>query len=282
MGGARERMLAKSQLTPGTIYVGGTATSVLEGGKGPPMVLLHGGIECGSVIWTPVTARLVPDYRVIAPDLPGLGESTVASRIDLDSFSAWLTGILAELGAVKPILVAHSLTGGLAARFAAGHAPQLSRLVVYASPGVVRYRTPLSLRYRAMRFAVRPTRRNLERFQRFALFDRESAKARDPGWFDAFSEYSLARAQAANVRITLGHLFRTLAKEMPRDELTRIGVPTALVWGRHDRMVPFHMAESASARYHWPLLAVDGAGHVPHIERPEKFVDALLAACAGL
>ncbi len=274
-------MIAESQLRPRTVDVGGTRTSVLEGGDGPPMVLLHGGVECGGVIWTRITPQLVSDYRLLVPDLPGLGESTPLPRIDLDSFTAWMTALLAGVGTGKPVLVAHSLVGGLAACFAARHGHLLSRLVVYASPGVVQYRVPLGLRYRAMRFAVSPTQRNFERFQRFALLDRDATRARNPSWFDAFSDYTWARANVRSVKTTMGQLFRSLAKEMPSDELARIAVPTALVWGRDDRMVPFHMAESAAARHRWPLFSVEGAAHVPHIEQPEKFENMLRAASAS-
>jgi 2-hydroxymuconate-semialdehyde hydrolase len=139
--------------------------------------------------------------------------------------------------------VAHSLVGTLAARFAARHSSLLSRLLIYASSGVVRYRMPLGLRYRALRFAVRPTARNFERFQRFALLDRDSTRERDPEWFDAFSEYTMARAHAPEVKATMGRLFTT--------------------------------------RLHWPLFTVEGAAHVPHIEQPQLFVDVLHAACAS-
>jgi pimeloyl-ACP methyl ester carboxylesterase len=281
MTGARERMLAGSPLSAHTYEIAGTTTQVLEGGDGPPVVLLHGAIECGGVVWTPAVSGLVGDYRLIVPDVPGLGESTPMSRTDPDTFSAWLRGLLDRVGVGKPTLVAHSLVGTLTARFAARHSSLLSRLLIYASPGVVRYRMPLGLRYRALRFAVRPTARNFERFQRFALLDRDSTRERDPEWFDAFSEYTMARAHAPEVKATMGRLFTTQAKEISRDELDRIDVPTALLWGRDDRMVPLRMAEAAAARLHWPLFTVEGAAHVPHIEQPQLFVDVLRAACAS-
>ncbi len=280
MSGPRERILAGTPLSAHAYEVAGTTTSVLEGGDGPPMVLLHGAIECGGVMWTPAVSGLVGDYHLIVPDVPGLGESTPMSRIDLDTFSAWFRGLLDKVGVGKPILVAHSLIGTLAARLAARQSSLLSRLVIYASPGVVRYRMPIGLRYRALRFAVRPTARNFERFQRFALLDRDATRERDPMWFDSFSDYALARAHAPGVKATMGQLFTTQTKEIPPDELARIRVPTALLWGRDDRMVPIAMAESAAARLHWPLFTVEGAAHVPHIEQPRLFVDVLRAACS--
>jgi pimeloyl-ACP methyl ester carboxylesterase len=64
-------------------------------------------------------------------------------------------------------------------------------------------------------------------------------------------------------------------KRIPDEELRRITIPTALLWGRQDRMVPLRVAEDAHARLGWPLHVVDDVGHVPHVDRPEPFLRAL-------
>ena len=231
-------------------------------------------------------ARSAPprnDYHLIVPDVPGLGESTPLPHVDVVAFSDWLRALLDQVNATKYTLVAHSLVGTLATRFAARHGdPERTRLVIYASPGVVRYRMPLGLRYRALRFAVRPSARNFERFQRFALLDRDATRDRDREWFDAFCDYTLARAQAREVKATMGRLFFSQAKQVPSDELAQLRIPLALLWGRHDRMVPVHMAESAAADHRWPLFIVEDAAHAPHIEQPRRFVEVLREACAAL
>jgi pimeloyl-ACP methyl ester carboxylesterase len=279
MAGARESMLAGAPVTVRTLDLAATTTSVLEAGKGPPVVLLHGAIECGGALWVPAIPELAADYRLIVPDFPGLGESTPLPRIDLDSFSNWLRGLLDQLDVVRPTLVAHSMLGGLATRFACGHSSLLSRLVLYAAPAIGRYRMPLRLRYIAVRFATRPTSANLERFQRFALRDKDSTRARDPVWFDAFTEYTVARAHEGHVKATMGKLVLTQAKAVPAEECARISVPTALLWGREDRMVPLRIAQPTATRHRWPLHIIEGAGHVPHIEQPEVFVETLKAIC---
>jgi pimeloyl-ACP methyl ester carboxylesterase len=68
---------------------------------------------------------------------------------------------------------------------------------------------------------------------------------------------------------------------VPDAELQRIGIPAALLWGRHDRMTGLPLAEAASARLGWPVHVVDDAAHVPHVEQPEAFVDRLAEALAG-
>ena len=73
----------------------------------------------------------------------------------------------------------------------------------------------------------------------------------------------------------LRRLIKTCTKQIPDAELRRIAVPTTVIWGSHDRFVPVSLAEGASARLDWPLRVIDQAGHVPHIERTEAFLDAL-------
>lgn len=276
----RDRMLTGLPVTHRMLDIDGVATSVLEAGSGPPLVLLHGGIECGGIMWAPVLAQLAERHRVVVPDLPGLGESAPVPRLDVDTFTHWFTSFLDLTRLDRPALVAHSLVGSLAARFATRHSRLVSRLVVYGAPAVGAYRMPMRLRYVAIRFAIRPTERNAERFDRFALLDLDTTRQLDPGWHEAFEAYTRARAVERHAKKAMNQLVSSQTKAIDHAELARIDTPTALLWGRHDRMVPLSVAEEASARHGWTLHVVDHAAHAPHIEQPEEFVRTL-AACLG-
>ena len=275
-GAARARLLRDLPLTERRLHPAGAATAVLEGGQGPPLVLLHGGIECGGPVWAPVVATLAERHRVIIPDLPGLGASPPADVIGAAAFARWLTELLELTCDEAPALVAHSLGGSLAARFAADHGSLLRRLVVYAAPAIGPYRVPAALAATAMRFALRPTPRNAERFDRLALHDLDAARDRDPGWFAAFDAESLQRARTAAVKRTMRRLVAAGTRRVPDAELRRIPVPVDLLWGRHDRFVPLGVAESASARLGLPLHVVDAAGHAAHLDRPDAVAAAVL------
>jgi pimeloyl-ACP methyl ester carboxylesterase len=71
---ARERVLAGIPLTQRRLQLAGVTTALLEGGDGPPLLLLHGqgGWAAG---WLPIIPDLVRTHRIVAPDLPGLGAS---------------------------------------------------------------------------------------------------------------------------------------------------------------------------------------------------------------
>src|SRR5262245_60042309 len=162
----RDRMLAGLPIETRRLDVDGRPTSIIEGGDGPPLLLLHGGIECGGAMWAPVLARLTRHHRVVVPDVPGLGGSAPVPRLDVDTFGRWLQGVTEQTELEHPTVVAHSLIGSLAARLASRGTESIGRLVVYAAPGVGPYRMPGRLRYVAIRFAIRPSERNAERFDR--------------------------------------------------------------------------------------------------------------------
>jgi pimeloyl-ACP methyl ester carboxylesterase len=186
-----------------------------------------------------------------------------------------------QLGLEQPTVVAHSLIGSLTARFGTQDTGRIGRLVIYAAPGVGPYRMPLRLRYVAIRLAMRPSARNAERFDRFALLDLDATRRRDPRWYAAFDGYTRARAREPSVKKTMRQLIATETKRIPDTDLVRIGVPTTLLWGRHDRMVPLAIAESAAKHHGWPLHIVEDAAHAPHIEQPDAFVNTVASILAA-
>lgn len=249
-------------------------------GDGPPLLLLHGGIECGAAMWAPVLTQLARHHRVVAPDIPGLGESAPIPRLDVDTFAHWLTCVAARTGLERPTVIAHSLLGSLTARLATRNNELASRLVLYAAPAVGPYRMPLRLRYVAVRFAIHPSPRNAERFDRFALLDLDATRRRDPDWYEAFDAYTRARATVPHAKKTMNQLITTQTKPIPEAELARIDIPTTLLWGRADRMVPLAVGQAAAARHGWPLHVIDHTAHAPHIEQPDAFVQTLTGIAA--
>lgn len=271
----RDKMLAGTGGHVQDLDVDRVRTSVIEAGDGPPLVLLHGAIECGGIMWTPVLADLAQRHRVVVPDAPGLGRSAPVDRLDIEAFTRWFDAFLQRQELERPTLVAHSLLGTMAARYASQRPERLEHLVIYSAPGVGPYRMPWQLRYAAIRFAVRPTPRNAERFDRFALLDLDATRRRDPDWYRAFDAYNRAQAGLRHVKRTMNRLVADQTKPIDAADLARIDIPVSLLWGRRDRMVALSIGQTAANDHGWPLEVIDDAAHAPHIETPERFVAAL-------
>src|SRR5512132_3489281 len=85
---ARQRLLSVLPVTERRLQLAGVSTAVLEGGDGPPIVLLQGEF---AAVWMRVIPELVTTHRVIAPDLPGLGASELSDGSpDADAVLTWL------------------------------------------------------------------------------------------------------------------------------------------------------------------------------------------------
>jgi pimeloyl-ACP methyl ester carboxylesterase len=277
---ARERLLRDLPVTERRLDVDEIMTSVLEGGQGPPMVLLHGGAPAGGVVWgvAPVMPRLAQSHRLVVPDLPGLGESKPFVRLDPAAFNDWFAGLLRLTCQEKPTLVAHSLPASLAARFAAQFGDRIRRLVLMGTPALGRYRPPPAFMLAGLRMGLRPSEANLARFNRWAFHDLDRTQKALGEPFEALNIYSLSRAVIPHVKRTMRQLVKAGTKQIPEPDLRRIEIPTALVWGRQDRMGPLSSAEAASSRLGWPLFVIDDAGHIPPAEQPDAFLGALATA----
>src|SRR5213592_4028394 len=114
----REQLLEGIPVRERRLELAGVSTAVLEGGEGPPVVLLHGPGEFAAK-WMRVIPDLVTTHRVVAPDLPAHGASEVPDgSLDADLVLDWLDELIDRTCPSPPVLVGHILGGAIAARFA--------------------------------------------------------------------------------------------------------------------------------------------------------------------
>ena len=275
---ARRRLLAGAPVTERRLDLAGVSTAVLEGGDGPPVVLLHG--QGGwSGMWLPVVGELVATHRVVAPDLPGLGASQVpGGPPDAAGVLAWLGELIQRTCPSPPALVGASLGASIAARFVIAHPDRVSRLVLVDAGSLGRFRPAPGVVLAMIRFIARPNERTHRGFLRQVAVDPARVRALMGDRWEVSQAYTLDRARTPSVRAANRRLLRELGtKPIPPQELARIAVPTSLIWGRHDRVMRLRIAERASARYGWPLHVVEDAGHFT-LEQPEASLAALRVA----
>lgn len=275
---ARDRMLATMPVTERRMQLADVPTAVLEGGEGAPVVLLHGPGEFAA-LWARVIPDLATTHRVIIPDLPGHGASGMPDGpLDADRVLAWLGELIERTCPSPPALVGHLLGGAIAARFAGEHADLLSRLVLVDTFGLSwnlpspRFALPL------MAYVARPTEHTRDRFLEKCFVDFDGLRGQMGERFEPFGAYALEWARTKTAKAALRSLMSQFGmRPIRRDALARIAVPTTLIWGRHDLQTRLSVAESASARYGWPLHVIENARDDPCFEQPQAALRALRA-----
>jgi pimeloyl-ACP methyl ester carboxylesterase len=278
----RERLLTDLPVSERRLDVDGVETAVLEGGGGAPLVLLH-GVGSFAPEWGRVIPQLAQLHRIIAPDLPGLGESARhAGRLDASAAVAWLENLIAQTCAETPIVVGHSVGGALAAHLAIQRRSSVRRIVLVDCSSLGRFRPAPALVVALVRYGARPSPVSRDRFLRQVLADPERARTEWGERWAALEAYDIDQAMRSDADAATRELvLRIGARRIAPDQLRGIGVPVALIWGRADKLMRFRIAEKANERFGWPLYPIDDCGHGPHIERPEAFVEALKSATAA-
>lgn len=277
----RDRLLAGVPVTERRVGAAGLSTAVLEGGDGPPIVLLHGPGE-SAVNWRWVIPDLVTRHRVIAPDLPAHGDTDAPeASLDLHGVLGWLDGLIDATCTEPPVLIGHVLGGAIGARFAVDHGESLRHLVLVDTLGLARFRPSPKFALTFAGFQARPTERTYTRFMRQCAFDLDALRDDLGERWGPFVSYNLASAQGPKAKAA-GRLMRKVGlPRIPQADLERITVPTTLIWGRHDRANRLRIAEDARDRYGWPLHVIEDAADDPPRDRPAAFLEALHGAIDG-
>ncbi len=278
---ARRRLIEAMPVTERRIELNGIPTAVLEGGAGPPVVLLHGPGEFAAK-WFTVIPDLVASHRVIAPDLPGHGASGGGGAVESERVLVWLDELIARTCPIPPALVGQIVGGAIAARFAARAGERVERLVLVDALGLAAFRPAPEFGAALGDFLERPTADTLDRLWARCAFDLDALRVRLGDRWGALSTYALDRATAPEARAAMESLMASFGMPaIPEAELAAIAVPTFLIWGRHDLATPLAVARAASARHGWPLEVIEGAADDPPIEQPAAFLAALWRALEG-
>jgi pimeloyl-ACP methyl ester carboxylesterase len=262
------------------IDVGGLPTRYLRAGTtGPPLVLLH-GVGDNALDWHWVMPTLARTQCVYALDLPGSGGS-VKPDVDYSPafFTQFLSAFLDALEVERAAVVGNSLGGLVSLRLALSEPSRVSALGLVASAGLGREVT-YALRSLALpgngKLAVAWGKRPPGAAQRALgrstlLFARPQSVPLK--WLK--EQYRLARlpgfveAQLATVRAQVGLKGQ---REVLVDRLAQLEVPTILVWGTRDRVIPYSQAkEAASHLQEGYLELMSDCGHLPHVEQPDRF-----------
>jgi len=278
----RARLLERLPLSESTLQLAGIDTAVLQGGEGPPLILLHGPGEYAAK-WLRVIPELVKTHHVIAPDLPGHGVSVVAAAdLDVERTMLWLSDLIDATCDEPPILVGQLLGGAIAARFACSHGGRIGRLILVDAFGLAAFDPEPAFGRALAAFGEAPSADTHDHLWSKCAFDLPRLQQRMGDEWERVKAYNLDRAFDATLAPAQHALMGHFGMEaIPEQQLSRISTPTSLIWGRHDLATSLAVAERAAQRYGWALYVIDNAGDDPPMEQPEAFIEALRAAIGG-
>lgn len=272
----RNKLLEGLSISEQRLYPAGISSAVLAGGEGPPVVLLHGPGE-SALWWMRVIPRLTETHRVIVPDLPGHGESKVTGEsLDKELVFAWLSELIEQTCPSPPALVGNILGGSIGTRFAVRYGGQLGQLVLVNSLGLEKFRPSPIFAFSLIRFMIRPTQKNFDRFFPHCIYNVDELRSQMGKNWKPFMAYNLECARDKDRKAAMQSLMKELGTpKIPDEKLKSIEVPTALIWGRHDKANKLRIAQKASKKYGWPLHIIEETRDDPKLERPEAFTNAL-------
>ena len=141
--------------------VEGMSAKVFVGGAGEPLLLVHGGWGGAEMHWAPVWEPLAARFRVVAPDLPGIGDLAHAPLGSVCKYAQWLTGLMGALGAPTAWCVGNSFGASVVCELAA-ETPQRCLGLVLVN-GFPMPPTPPPLRWLGERTIGRSLLRAIER-----------------------------------------------------------------------------------------------------------------------
>ena len=250
----------------------GTRMVYLDGGTGAPLVLVH-GFGADKDNFTRVARYLTPNYRVIAPDLVGFGESTHRSDVDYHyaAQAERLHEFTQALGLSRLDLGGNSMGGGIAMSFAAQHPQEVASLWLIDCAGIGEA-PPGELAKIVTTTGTNPLLITKESdypaFIRFVMSN--------PPWIPGSVMDELARERIGNQDLERV-VFAQIAADSVSAAIKGLATPTLIVWGAEDRAlsvgtVPVLKALLPNAQ----AVVMPHVGHAPMIERPQQTAEDYL------
>lgn len=265
MVGKSER--GKANLELKSVVVGDIEYKYLEGGKGDPLVLVH-GFGANKDNWTRVAKYLTPHFRVVALDLAGYGESSRNFKLNytISAQADRLYGFVKALGLTSFHLGGSSMGGAISGTYASKHSDMVKSLWLVA-PGSVLAAEESEFRKLLNQGKNPLIAKNAEEYKAlmdFVFFKRPYVPS---PVLDFFTSEAVAN-KPMNDKVFADIVGEKLDLEK---RVQGIGIPTLVLWGDQDRVLHVSGAEIlCRAMANATCVIMKNAGHLPMIERPEE------------
>jgi pimeloyl-ACP methyl ester carboxylesterase len=239
------------------VEVDGCKVHLRRGGKGEPLLFLHGA--SGAPVVMPFMEKLAQRFDVLVPEHPGYGKSDEPEWLEnIHDVAYFYLDFLKQLNLRNVTIVGSSMGGWMAMEIAVRDTSRLKSLVLVSPAGIAAPGArPADI------FLMPP-----EVLVRNLFVDQKLAEAR------------LAAPEDVDVALKNRHTTARLAWEPRLHDpflpkwLHRIDVPVKIIWGREDRILPVGISKELKRLMPGAELHVmDNVGHLPHAERVDEFVD---------
>lgn len=249
------------------VEIFGQKIHYIEAGSGPDVLLLH-GLGGDATNWEFTVPALASKYHVWAPDQIGFGASDKPMiNYRVQTLVDFLEAFCQKVGIDKATLVGNSLGGWTAAEFTLEHPERVEKLVLVDSAGYSFANAPTKPT-RAMLLALNPSTVAGAKTVLGLIFSHQSLVT------DANARLLFQKHLANNDGYTINAFIDSILRgeDLLDDKLGGIKVPTLIVWGRDDHLVPLASGEQFAKDIAGSQLKVfDGCGHVPQIECAAPF-----------
>jgi pimeloyl-ACP methyl ester carboxylesterase len=249
-----------------TLRVGESSVTVIRGGTGKPVLVLHE--ELGHPGWLRWHTELSRDHTLMIPLHPGFGTTAQVKWVkNIRDLACFYSRMIREQGHTPIDVIGFSLGGWIAAEMAANDAKQFRRMVLVGAAGIKPLQGDIADMFmvtaRAYLNASVSDPKGTPEFAQ--LYGGEQTAAQYESWEDARAETARIAWQPYMHNPSLPHLLEGVAD-----------LPTLLIWGRQDQVVPL----SAGEVYHRALagselMVLDRCGHRPEIEKQPEFSQRL-------
>ena len=247
------------------VNVDGNKIRYLESGDSQDTIVLVHGLGASADRWEYVIPLFNKYFRVIVPDLIGFGYSD-KPLVDYTSefFSKFLKNFLKEISVEKLKIIGSSLGGQITAEYASENISSIEKLVLVSPSGAMKHSTPALDAY--VMAALYPDKEVAENaYQMMAGPGREINKKIIE---DFVTRMKLPNAKMAFMSTLLG----LKNAENILEVLKTISIPTLIVWGERDPVIPIKFADSfVSCIKDCRFYRMDNCGHTPYVDEPEKF-----------
>ncbi|MFV0389539.1 MAG: alpha/beta fold hydrolase [Pyrinomonadaceae bacterium] len=248
------------------VDVFGAKIRYMEAGNSdaPNLILLH-GLGASSESWLMNIAKLAENYHVIAPDMVGFGKSDKPFlKYRIGTFADFMDKFMSELKLEKASFVGNSLGGWVAAKIAVDYPERIEKLVLVDSAGLEPNKVDISKIYRLNNSTRAEIRENMKLMFASPILQNNAALV------DQFMTQRVKAGDGFTIESVTNSILR--GEDFLDETVATVKVPTLIIWGKQDGILPFEDAARFNALIKGSELELfEGCGHVPQFECAPKF-----------